>query len=218
MRRIGRLAAAAAVATLASVAGATTAHAEVQASDDTLDQVTSSIEVSAELEAYLETLTPAERADFVETHVPVETDVEVGAQVPADATARASLAEARAAGQAVEPMATGCWTQRWTWAPKAAAGNTLYTYYHVGYWCSSGSTVTAASVADAGGETKTIGWRYEGIVRDGAGVVSNQGRSYTQHKFVLGVGGWDIQTPLECARVKGLSTATSTADSVCGIY
>ena len=144
--------------------------------------------------------------------------LDVGPQQPENATARASVAAAEARGVEVGPLATGCWTQRWTWGPKANAGNTLYTYYHVGRWCASGSTVTSASEADSGGETKTPGWRYEGVVARDAGVVSNQGRSYTQHKFALGAGGWDIQTPLECARVKGLSSSNSTADSICGIY
>lgn len=215
MRHLARgLAAAAAVALLTFTGSA----AQAASSPDAGGALPADVTITPELEEYLATLSAEDRQDFIDTRLPASVDVEVGAQLPANAAAKASLLAADAAGRSVSPMATGCWTQRWTWGPKAAAGNTLYTYYHVGYWCSSGSTVTAASIADSGGETKNPGWRYEGVIASGSGVVSNQGRSYTQHKFVLGVGGWDVQTPLECARVKGASSGTSSADSVCGIY
>lgn len=157
---------------------------------------------------------PAELADLL----PVTTEVEVGPQLPADLPALTSLAVAKGGAQTVSAMATGCWTQRWTWRPRSGAGTVLYTYYHVGYWCASGTKVTAARVASAGGETRTPGWQYRGIVDRGAGVVSNQGRSFTQHKFTLRVGGIDVQSPLQCARVKGAATGGASADAICGIY
>jgi hypothetical protein len=157
---------------------------------------------------------PADLADLF----PVTTEVEVGPQLPADLPALASLAVAKSKAQSVSTMATGCWTQRWTWSPKSAAGTVLYTYYHVGYWCASGTRVTAARVASAGGETRTPGWQYHGTVDRGAGVVSNQGRSFTQHKFTLRAGGIEVQSPLQCARVKGAATGGSSSDGTCGIY
>lgn len=51
-----------------------------------------------------------------------------------------------------------------------------------------------------------------------AGVVSNQDRAYSQHRFVLGAGGWDIQSPTPCLRVEGRANATATASYTCGIY
>ncbi|WP_156157641.1 hypothetical protein, partial [Demequina pelophila] len=199
-----------AVAALALLLAAPVVGAQAATSpDDVADDVT--------LEAYLDTLDTAEREEFIETMLPATESVTVGPQAPANAQAYASAMAARMTGVEITPLAVGCWTQRWTWGPKAAAGNTLYTYYHVGYWCSSGSTVTAASVQDYGAETKTPGWRVIGSVSKGAAVVSNQGRSGSQHTFALGVGGWDVQTPVHCARVKGLSNGTSTADSVCGV-
>jgi len=117
----------------------------------------------------------------------------------------------------VTAASSGCWSQRWSWAPKAAAGNTLYTYYHVGHWCSSGSSVTSARVSDSGGETSTPGWSYKGVVASGSRVVSNEGRSYTKHKFVLSVAGITLQTSTPCARVRGKSNGTSTADGTCGV-
>ncbi len=190
------------------VAGGSVAHGEDGVDDD----------LDPQLAAYLETLDPAEREQFIETQLPETVDVTVGSQLPADSTALASVLASRVAGRSVTPMATGCWSQRWTWAPKAAAGNTLYTYYHVGRWCSSGSSVTSATIADYGGETSTPGWSYEGMIGSGKGVVSNEGRSYTRHKFELSVGSWVVQTKTPCGRVKGKSSGSSSADATCGIY
>ncbi len=190
------------------VAGGSVAHGEDGVDDD----------LDPQLAAYLETLDPAEREQFIETQLPETVDVTVGSQLPADSTALASVLASRIAGRSVTPMATGCWSQRWTWAPKAAAGNTLYTYYHVGRWCSSGSSVTSATIADYGGETSTPGWSYEGMIGSGKGVVSNEGRSYTRHKFELSVGSWVVQTKTPCGRVKGKSSGSSSADATCGIY
>ncbi|GEA84770.1 hypothetical protein CWIS_12485 [Cellulomonas sp. A375-1] len=190
------------------VAGGSAARAEDTVGDD----------LDPQLVAYLETLTPAEREQFLATLLPATVDVVVGAQVPTDGAAVSSLLTARLTGLRVSPLATGCWSQRWTWAPKAAAGNTLYTYYHVGSWCSSGSSVTSARIADYGGETSTPGWDYEGVIASGKGVVSNEGRSYSKHKFELRVGSWVVQTATPCGRVKGRSSGSSTADATCGIY
>lgn len=204
MRKIATVFAAAALV----LGGGTAAHAE---DDET------PVSDDAALVAYLDSLDPAERAEFVATQLPARTDLVIGGQQPADTTAVRSLLAARASGLAVTPLATGCWSQRWTWAPRAAAGNTLYTYYHVGHWCSSGSTVTSARILDHGGETSTPGWSYAGMTGSGRGVVSNEGRSYTRHKFVLSVGGITLQTATPCARVRGKSSGSSSADSVCGI-
>lgn len=156
--------------------------------------------------------------DELEDLLPVTTDVEVGPQLPADLPALTSLAVAKGSAQSVSPLATGCWTQRWTWSPRSGAGTVLYTYYHVGYWCSSGTRVTAARVASAGGETRTPGWSYGGVVDRGAGIVSNQGRSFSQHSFTLRAGGIVVQSPVQCGRVKGAASGGASADRVCGIY
>lgn len=190
------------------VAGGSAARA-----GDTVDD-----DLDPQLVAYLSTLSPAEREQFISTQLPATVEVTVGSQLPADGAALTSVLKARVSAKAVTPQATGCWSQRWTWGPKAAAGNTLFTYYHVGHWCSSGSSITSAKVADSGGETSTPGWSYKGVINSGKGVVSNEGRSYSQHKFELRVGGWVVQTKTPCGRVKGKTSGTSTADTTCGIY
>ncbi|WP_024285223.1 hypothetical protein [Cellulomonas sp. KRMCY2] len=172
---------------------------------------------SPELLAYLDTLSESDRLTFVRTRLPAEQVIARSAPLPIDAAAQRSARLAADTGSAVSPMSTGCWTQRWNGSARSAAGNVLYTYYTSGGWCSTGSTVTRAWLAEAGGETSTPGWRYDGVVKSGAGVVSNQGRSYAQHRFVLRVGGWDVQSPSPCLRVSGTSGGTSSGAYTCGI-
>ena len=175
-------------------------------------------EIAPELQGYLDTLDPQDQAEFIATMLPASETVTYGKQTPANATAVASLGAATARGVAVSPRATGCWTMRSNGSAKAATGNTLYTYFHVGQWCASGSTVTSAKIQERGGETSTPGWRWAGAVGGSAGVVGNQGRSYSQVKFVLRAGAWDVQSPTPCLRVNGMSNATATTSSTCGIY
>ncbi|MBN9141444.1 MAG: hypothetical protein J0H23_11520 [Micrococcales bacterium] len=171
---------------------------------------------SPELLTYLDTLSPSERDAFIASTIPATETVTV-TQTPVDEAAQASVAEAARSGSAVSPRATGCWVGRADWDIKAIAGNSLYTYYHVGGWCMTGSTVNSAHIADSGAQTWTVGWRYNGVTASSSGVVSNQGRSYTQHNFILGVGGWDIQNTLECGRVNG-GDGYYTSSATCGIY
>lgn len=197
------------------LSGSTAAHAASPTADG---QIPEGMVITPQIQEYLDTLPAAERTKFVNTVLPATYHEATTLQVPVDATARASVLLARLAGTQVMALASGCWAGRVDESYTAVAGNTVFTFYHVGGWCVSGSTVTSASVLDAGGETSTPGWRYEGVINRSAGVVSNQGRSYSQVKFVLGVGGWDIQTPTPCTRVFGLSNATYTWDTACGIY
>ena len=195
------------------------AHANVPA-EPVASSVTSAPapEISPEVEAYLDTLSAEDRAEFVATMLPATTTLTYGEQRPANAAAVASHNAANARGLTVSPRATGCWTARANGSAKAPAGNTLYTYYHVGHWCASGSTVTSAKIQERGGETSTPGWRWGGAIAGSSGVVGNQGRSYSQVSFILKVGLWDVQNPTPCVRVNGLYNAAASTSSTCGIY
>lgn len=214
---IARSMAAAGLTALLLLGTATTAQAaEPDAASITTTSTSVEFEYSPELADYLDTLGAEERARFVATMLPAE-EVMTITQSPVDDAARASVAAAAQAGAPVSPQATGCWVGRADWNITAIAGNSLYTYYHVGGWCMSGSTVTSANIADRGAQTWTVGWRYNGVTASGSGVVSNQGRSYTQHNFILGVGGWDVQNTRECGRVNG-GDNYYTSSTTCGIY
>lgn len=80
------------------------------------------------------------------------------------------------------------------------------------------SHVTAIGhILEASGETKTPGWRYDGVRASGYKVVSNQGRGWAKHRFILGVGGWDVNHPEHCLRGKGTASGTVSADRVCSV-
>ena len=97
------------------------------------------------VDEYLATLTPTERADFVETMLPART-IASSTSVPTNMQAVLTLRGA------VLPMATTkCWTIRQTVTAYAWAGNALYTAYHVGGWCATGKTVVSAKTSEYGG-------------------------------------------------------------------
>lgn len=175
-------------------------------------------EESPDLVSYLATLDSDAAAEFVATMMPSTLQLTEGEQLPTDAAARASAQVAQSRGTAVTDTTLGCWSKRVDGTAHAAAGNALYSLYHAGSWCADGSRVTSAAVADRGGQIYTVGWRYEGAVGGAAGVIDNQGRSYSQLKFVLGTGGWDIQTALPCLRVRGTIGGGSASESICGLY
>lgn len=183
----------------------------------TSSSAASDFEVSEELEAYLATLTDRERAEFVRTMLP-ETTLTTTTYSPTDAQARNALADSSGPGVSINPFVTGCWTARANYSNLSIAGTVLYKWWHVTRWCAKGTTVTSASIADRGGQPVTIGWRYEGVAQSQAGIAGGWGRSYSQHKFVLGSGGWDIQTVMPCGRVSGGQSGASFYDRVCGIY
>jgi hypothetical protein len=173
--------------------------------------------VTTQGQQYLNTLTAAQRAQFISTELAATVTVTYTGVAPQDAVAKAEVAHYGSVPLALAASANGCWLGRADYAAKAAAGNTLYTYYHTGGWCVSGSTVYSPSTYEHGGETSTPGWHYNGVIGSGAGVISNQGRSYSQFKFTLSVGPWDVQTPTPCIRVNGLNNATYTSSGTCGV-
>lgn len=166
--------------------------------------------ISPRLQAYLETLNPADQSKFINSKLP--------ASITTTLTVTKETITPSESSRASAAQATGCWRARLNGQAKSALGNTLFTYYHLAYWCSSGLTITTSRWDGAGGETSTPGWRYEGVINKGAGVVLNQGRSYSQFRFVLGAGGIDVQSPTPCLRVKGTNTGGIGRDLVCGIY
>lgn len=112
----------------------------------------------------------------------------------------------------------GCWRSEARGSARAAAGNTLYTYWVAGTWCISNGRVTSARVDYTGGETSTPGWRYEGERARGSGISSNIGRMWARHRFVLGSGGWDVQTTENCIRLNGYANHTAGSDLRCSIF
>lgn len=118
----------------------------------------------------------------------------------------------------VHPLVSGCFNGRASGSGQNVFGGTLYTFWVDGEWCmNSSSVVTSATYLGADGETKTPGWRYEGVRSHGSGVLSgaNFGLVWAHHLFVLGAGGVDVQHADECIRLIGISNGQASADSVC---
>lgn len=167
--------------------------------------------------AWLESLPPEERDEIVLTMLAAEEEETVNLLVPADAEALVAFIFGGVSTDSAEPFANGCWLGWRGGEAKALAGNTLYTYYHTGRWCISNGTVTSAGIFERGGETSTPGWSYHGPIAGNAGVLSNQGRSYSQFRFRFQVGPVVVQEPTPCVRVNGLANATYTGSWACGI-
>lgn len=160
---------------------------------------------SAELDAYLATLSANERQEVIDTQLPV-----------AVRSVERSVLTSRSEGTTLN--ATYCYTGRRDMSILGGIGNTLVTYYHVGRWCIKSGKVVAAEIADHGGQPVSAGWRGGEVINKGAGLLSGEGRSYTQFKFTFGTGGWDILEERPCVRVNGRSNATYTSNGTCGIY
>lgn len=167
---------------------------------------------SPELQKYLATLSASERTEFLRQNIPTSEEVTLTVRpMTAAETATLDLQPTLASRK--------CWVSRADAAKKNDVGAKVYTYYHVTRWCVLGGTrIEGADRVDYGGQPKVYGWRYEGSYRSDEGVVSNQGRAYTQHEFTFRVGPWDIQQDLPCLRVTGMPNGTATWSKKCGIY
>ncbi|MFD6756438.1 hypothetical protein [Micromonospora gifhornensis] len=188
----------------------------VDAGVSSAEDVVTRVFNASDPEAFYRGLSPTERAAFDHVMIPVTSTLSVEIE-PADAVARNAAANGQSADEVFDALATGCWYGRTRDGAQAAAGNTLYTFWTNIYWCASGSTVTSVRIHEADGETKTIGWRYDGVKSSGAQVISNQGRGWAKHRFILGVGGWDVSHPEHCLRAKGTASGTASGDRVCSV-
>ncbi|WP_299958572.1 hypothetical protein [uncultured Modestobacter sp.] len=161
------------------------------------------------------TMSEEQALQLIDTQLVAETTVTTEV-TPVDSTARATF-RAKGTPTINAAAAAGCWTSKHNRQNKAAAGNVLYTYFTTGGWCSNGSSVTSVRLVERGGETSTPGWRYAGVKTGGQGVYGGQGRVYTQFQFYLGIGGWDVQSPTPCSRVRGNANGSVTGDGVCSV-
>jgi hypothetical protein len=133
-----------------------------------------------------------------------------------DASDPSVAALATATGSAATAL---CYTATSSRTAKGIAGNDLYRSWHVGKWCRSATTVISASRVEQGWQTYWLGWSGKGLIGGAAGVVSNQGRSYSQHSFQYQLGSpYPTQYTQPCTRIRGTATPGYYADFVCGLY
>lgn len=195
-----------------------------QAADTAPDDAAAAVALNAQVQSgaiAASALTPSQidllsrfgtvaRTDTKTTITPISTSDPRVADAVAGVKAKVGVAAA---------AAIQCKQARGERVAKSAAGNNLYMSYHVGAWCYSYTppvgliTVTSATWVDGGGQTYWFGWENLGRINQGAAVVSNQGRSYSQQSFKNSLIAQSVQP---CVRVKG--TTSAAIDYTCGVY
>jgi len=169
--------------------------------EEAADEVVSNVTKSSDPKAAYESLSAKDQAAFNARMKSVKNTFEI------ETVERDEAAAAR-----------GCWRGQGRGAGKNAIGKTIYTYWVEGTWCASGNRVTSASFTRADGETKTPGWRYDGVKSKDDEVAGNKARVWAKHRFILGIGGWDIQTVDVCLRFSGEASGKITAQGTCGPF
>lgn len=172
---------------------------------------------SADPARYFASLSDDERAIFKAYAIVASTVTKTGF-VPLDDIAKQSAAKGLTPTGTYQVSAVGCWVKTGYRYGTNAWGANLWSLQLNGGYCSSGSYISRAWEDSSFAQTYWIGWSHHGRIGGGAGTVSNQGRSWTQHKFVYGAGGWNVQEQLPCLRVLGYPSGSSAVDTGCGIY
>ncbi|MDG4765920.1 hypothetical protein O7632_17705 [Solwaraspora sp. WMMD406] len=158
-------------------------------------------------------LSAADRAVFDRRMLPTESAVSVEV-VAADAVARAN-ADAGRSPDRFGTLVDGCWYARGWDSRSSAAGDPLYTFWTMIYYCAVGQTITEVSMYDSGSEILAPGWRHDGIKAQDTGVVRDQARGWAKHRFVLSTGDVDLWQRDHCIRVIGTYAGTQYSDGYC---
>ena len=207
---------------LMSALSGSPANASPQNGDasDVIERVLQSTDPAA---AYQQ-LSAEERTEFDYRMMPAETEESVEFW-PADAVAERSARLGNVPGSDMTTLANGdvtilaygCWYGKARGATKGGAGNTLYTYFTTLNWCYGSDGRMTARLYEADGETKTPGWRYDGVQNSNSAVIWPKAVAWAQHKFTLGIGLVDIKSDSRCQRVTGRQTGVAQYSTACGL-
>lgn len=172
-----------------------------------------------ELAANLEGATAEELAALPSSDIALLTKYAEVTDTKVTTTITPDPAATVAAGGGVTPQAVGCWVASTYYYGTNVLGVTLYQSWHTGRWCSSGSSITSSTTAGQGYQTFWPGWSGTGLIQSQASIVSNQGRSFSQHAFQYQLGTpWPTQYTQPCTRVKGTTGGSNLGDNVCSLY
>lgn len=185
--------------------------------EQTALQISEDLLGSADPARYLAGLSDDGRAIF-KAYATVDRTVTETSFTPLDDAAKLSAAKGMTPTSTYQVSAVGCWVGTGYRYGTNLWGAHLWRLQLNGGYCSSGSYISSAWEDSSFAETYWIGWSHPGRTGGGAGIVSNQGRSWTQHKFVYGAGGWNVQEQLPCLRVLGYTSGSYGVDQGCGIY
>jgi hypothetical protein len=149
---------------------------------------------------------------------------------PVDAVARASFASqpesALVVSRAVDRQAfvarrgvptNGCWSIPGGLTGSNVFGGGLWRISHVHRLCVTNGRVTKATYQSTSGQALMIGWRWVKLDAKATGVVKGQSRQYVQHKFALGLNGWDVQVVDPCSRSAGTASGDVIPSQACNI-
>ena len=114
-------------------------------------------------------------------------------------------------------LAARCWRSTWFVDGKNSFGGVLYRYYLTATWCAQNGQVYYGRMDDRWGETYYPGWRFNGHIGGMHTITNNQYRIYTQGKFTLGSGGWDVQTRTPCLQIRGNANGTVRGLASCNL-
>ncbi|RZU66453.1 hypothetical protein EV379_2810 [Microterricola gilva] len=211
------------VPALTAVAPAQAAPAPTEPSVESIAlEVYETLDAAPDPQLAFAELSAGERTAFEAYFLPVSTEVTV-VLTPLDAASeRASRSGAVAStyssaedASAAVAAVSGCWGTYSEATQSGSLGNAIWDTFNEGTWCANGTTVTSATFSRSWSSIAAVGWRDDGQIGKGAGVVSNKARIWSQRKMVLGSGGWDIQTIQPCNRFSGSSSGGATSDNVC---
>ncbi len=190
-------------------------------------EATAKVERSSNPRAAFVALSVRERKLFKAYNVTAEVVSEEGTPVPLDAEAGRSLAHARSTGltittaSVVHPRAgvpaTGCWSVPGGLTGLNSVGGALWKITHSHKLCVTSRKVTSATYESTSGQALFMGWRWVKLDAKATGVVNGQSRQYVQHKFALGVNGWDIQVVDPCSRSAGTADGNVIPSTSCNI-
>lgn len=112
-------------------------------------------------------------------------------------------------------VSAACKNSRAWMAGKAAAGNTLFTYWMTLHWChdnKKGWHSLYITEDGTGGETKTPGYTYKGTTHHDAGVVGTA-RAWSRHWFEIKF----LPDNKPCVRIYLTQDYRSFKDTKCGL-
>ena len=95
-------------------------------------------------------------------------------------------------------------------------GTTTYTTWLGIKWCEKNAKITSFSEYTMGGETRTPGWDYLGIIGHGGRKTSSEVRYYAEAKFGYGIG-VDITYSDACTQVDGYNDSSYGYQKSCNI-
>jgi hypothetical protein len=176
-------------------------------------------------------LSKAERKLFKAVNFAVRAVEDNGPAVPIDDAAEASLSSDRRAAVTVSAAlattstrvlragvpANGCWSVPGGVTGTNAFGGALWRVSHTHQLCVTNGRVSKATFQSTTGQALFAGWRWVKLDGKATGVVNGQSRQYVQHKFALGVNGWDIQVVDPCSRSAGTASGNVIPSTACNI-